>query len=92
MSIEWDIEELAYRAMGETEEGAEEQINEGDIDQAIYNKYKTDFETYCKIVKDLLPFTQIVKSPLSGNTFHAFVDNQQQRAIVKIDIKRKVKK
>lgn len=92
MSIEFNIEELAYRAMGETEEGAEKQINEGDIDNAIYMKYETDFETYCKIVKDLLPFTQPIESPLSGNKFHAFVDNKKQRAIVKLDIKKKIKK
>ena len=84
--IEWDIEELAYRAMGKTEEETENEINNGDIDIAIYDKYEIEFDAYCKIVKDLLPFTQIVNSALSGKQFHAFVDNEQKRAIVKIDV------
>lgn len=83
MSIEWDIEELAYRAMGQTEEQAEKSINEGDIDQAIFDKYGVDFEPYCKIVKDLLPFTPRVKAGISGDIFNAFVDMDANRMIVK---------
>jgi len=86
MSIEWDIEELAYRAMGKTDEEAEKEINDGDIDQAIYDKYECSFETYCAIVKDLIKFTPKVSSPLTGKSYHAFVDIEQQRAIVKGDI------
>jgi hypothetical protein len=36
MSIEWDIEELAYRAMGKTDKQAEEAINDGDIVQSYF--------------------------------------------------------
>lgn len=85
MSIEWDIEELAYRAMGKTNEQAEAAINDGDIDQAIFDKYEISFEQYCEVVKDLLPFTPAVKAGLSGKAFHAFVDAERQCAIVKID-------
>lgn len=42
MSIEWDIEELAYRATGKTEAEAEKAINDGDIDEAIHEAYGTD--------------------------------------------------
>lgn len=89
MSVEWDIEELAYRAMGKTESETDTEINYGDIDDAICDKYGIDFDTYCKIVKDLLPFTPVLPSSLSltPKYFHAFVDNQQQRAIVKIEAK-----
>ncbi len=83
MSIEWEIEELAYRAMGHTQEQAEDQINNGDIDDAIYDKYETSFETYCQIVKDLLPFTPKVKSALSNESFNAFVDPNEPRCIVR---------
>ena len=86
MSMDWDIEELAYRAMGKTESEAEEEINNGDIDQAIYDKYECSFEMYCNIAKDLIKFTPLVSSPLSGTNFHAFVDTEQQRAIVKLDV------
>lgn len=80
----WDIEELAYRAMGNTEEQTEKAINEGDIDDAIYEKYETDFDTYCKIVEDLLPFTPQIKAGISGEIYHAFVDVEQSRAILKM--------
>lgn len=83
--IEWEIEELAYRAMGKTDEEAEKEVNDGDIDQAIYDKYGCDFETYCKIVKDLIKFTPLITSSLTGKIFHAFVDVEQQRAIFKLE-------
>ena len=85
MSIEWDIEELAYRAMGKTEEEAEKAINDGDIDEAIFEKYEISFEQYSQIVKDLLPFTPHIQGGITGNLFHAFVDVKQQRAIVKVE-------
>lgn len=89
MSIEWDIEELACRAMGMSQEQAGEAINSGDIDQALYDKYGMNFEQYVNVVKDLLPFTPQVRSALSGNAFHAFVDTEKGAAIVKIDVKKK---
>jgi len=82
MSVEWDIEELAYRTMGCGEEEAEDKINEGDIDEELYSQYGVDFCVYCEIVKDLLPFTPKIQG-VFGNHFHAFVDNEKQRAIVK---------
>ena len=85
MSMHWDIEELAYRAMGKTEEETEKAINEGDIDEALYEKYEIRFDQYSQIVKDLLPFTPQIKAAISGTLFHAFVDVKQQRAIVKVD-------
>ena len=86
MSMDWDIEELAYRAMGRTEEEAEKAINDSeDIDDALYEKYEVSFEQYKEIVKDLLPFTPQIKAAVSGTLFHAFVDVKQSRAIVKVD-------
>ncbi|WP_095210355.1 hypothetical protein [Endozoicomonas ascidiicola] len=84
MSMHWDIEELAYRAMGKTEKEAEKAINAGDIDEALYEKYEISFDQYSQIVKDLLPFTPQIKGGLTGNLFHAFVDVKQERAIVKV--------
>ncbi len=78
----YDIEELAYRAMGKTEEETDALIDNGDIDDAVYEKYDCSFDTYCQIVTDLIRFTPIVVSPLTGTEFHAFVDAGQQRAIV----------
>jgi hypothetical protein len=87
MSMEWDIEELAYRAMGKTDKQAEEAINDGDIDQAIFDKYEISFEQYCSIVKDLLLFTPVIEAGISGDLFHAFVDAKRQVAILKIKVK-----
>ncbi len=87
MSIDWEIEELAYMAMGKSEEETEEEINNGDIDDAIYEKYDISFDQYCDIVKDLLPFTPKIQTSISGNVSHAFVIEKDGhgRAIVKID-------
>ena len=83
MRIEWEIEELAYRAMGKTKEQTDEAINNCDIDDVIYDKYEINFETYCEIVKDLLPFTPKVQSALSNESFNAFVDPNEPRCIVR---------
>jgi len=83
----YDVEELAYRAMGKTEKEAEELMENGDIDEFVYGEYGCDFETYCLIVRDLLPFTPVVTAALTGSKFHAFVDAEQQRAIVKLAVK-----
>ena len=84
--LSWDIEELAYRAMGKTEEQEENEVNNGDIEQAIFDTYDCDFSTYQNIVNDLIKFTPILSSPLSGEKFHAFVDTKQERAIVKLKV------
>jgi len=83
----WDVEELAYRAMGNTSEETDKQINDGDIDEAIFDKYDCSFETYCQIVEDLIKFTPVFESPLTKTKFHAFVDASEGLAIVKEDIK-----
>lgn len=83
--IEWDIEELAYRAAGKTEEETEKEINDGDIDDFIYEKYDIGFDQYCKIVEDLIKFTPVVEAGISGGKFHAFVADN--RMIVKVEAK-----
>ncbi|MDP2901936.1 MAG: hypothetical protein Q8N96_02340 [Methylovulum sp.] len=77
MSIEWEIEELACAACCKSEEEAGQAINDGTTDEILYERYGVDFETYTKIVKDLLPFTPIVQSALAQKNYHAFVaDNR----------------
>jgi hypothetical protein len=87
--MEYDIEELAYRAMGDTAKDAEHAITEGfDIDYQLNLCYGVDFDTYCKIVKDLIPFTPPVASPLSSKLYHAFVDVKTSTAIVKVEMEK----
>jgi len=83
----WDIEELAYRAMGNNEEETDDLINNGDIDQALCDKYEISFETYEKIVMDLVPFTITNESPLTGKKFKGFVDAEESRFILKVEEK-----
>ena len=84
MSFEWEIEELAYRAMGKTEEQTDEAINNGDIADAVSMKNtKQALKLYCEIVKDLLPFTPKVKSAFCNESFNAFVDPNEPRCIVR---------
>ena len=78
-----DMETLAYRAMGESEDSAETLLSSGDIEQSIYDRYGCDFETYSKIVSDLLPFAFRYNSPLSKTEFCAFVDHDKSFAILK---------
>ena len=72
--------------MGKSEEETNKAINDGDIDEAVHEKYEIDFDNYCKIVKDLLPFTPQIQAGISGNLFHAFVDVKESRAIVKLEL------
>ena len=84
----WDVEELALRAMGKTEEEKDEFINEnGDIEEAIFDEYGVDFDNYARIVEDLLPFTAQVQSGITGDLYHAFVDSVAQVTLVKIKAK-----
>ena len=89
MSISmWDVEELALRAMGKTEEEKDEFINnDGDIDEALLAEYGTDLENYARIVEDLLPFTAQVQSGISGDLYHAFLDSEALMTIVKMKAK-----
>ena len=73
MSIEWDIEELACKVLGKNEKEMDLIINEGTIDDYLFEQYGVDFEQYCEIVKGLLPFTQKIKAAISGDDYHAFV-------------------
>ena len=83
MSIEWEIEELACMVCGKSEEETEQAINDGTTDEILFERYGVDFETYTKIVKDLLVFTPIVKTVLTETDYHAFV--AENRMIVRLE-------
>jgi len=83
---ELDIEDLFYHILGKTEEEVEDLLNEGDIEEEVFQKYNINFTQYCNIVIDLLPFT-VPFLGLDKNQYHAFVDHEKRRAIVKLQIK-----
>ncbi len=87
MADVWDIEELALRATGLSSEAAEEAINDNvDLDEVLYDAYEISFEQYQKIVNDLLPFTSVVQTGLTGTKYHAFVDSTEQRIITRLKV------
>ena len=85
MSIEWDIEELACAACGKSEEETEEIINNSETDSILSERYGIDFETYCLIVKDLLPLTPVTTTAIGNKPVHGFV--RENTYIVKQEAK-----
>lgn len=81
--IEFEIEELVGYALEMSEDDTEKMLNDSTVDDILYDKYEVDFQTYVKIVKDLLKLTPTVKAGISGDEYHAFIDVKNQRMIVK---------
>lgn len=85
MSLDWDIEELACKMLGKTDEETEEIIESNrELDNLLYDKYDVGFATYAQIVEDLLPFTPVVNTAFGGR-YHAFVKDGV--CIVKKEVK-----
>lgn len=82
--IEWEIDELICKVCGKSDEETNRIIDNGEIDDLIYEKYGIEAQTYYDIVKDLLPFTLPVKMALGGLA-RGFVDGKF--FIVKQEIK-----
>lgn len=73
MKIEWDIEELACRALGLSEEATNLHVDGLGVESLLKTNYGIDVETYSEIVQDLLQFTSVWKDPHTGKKYHAFV-------------------
>lgn len=83
--IDWDIEELACLACGLTEEQKDEAINDSEVDDVLFKKYEVDFQTYAKIVKDLVKFTPVITTAISGSLVQGFVNGNCM--VVKVPVK-----
>lgn len=60
--------------------------NVDELEEEFFAKYEISLESFSKLVEDLIKFTPIIKSPLTGTWFHAFVkelSNGVNMAIVK---------
>ena len=87
----FEIEDL-IAAIYEKEEGEEPDMEEFDSLNYLDAKYGCDYQTFADIVGDLIDFTPVLKSPLTGTLSHCFgvIENPKTglfRAIVKKDIK-----
>ena len=72
-------------------EGKEPNMDEFDSDTYLNDRYGVDFITFSAIVADLLDFTSVLKSPITGTLSHCFgvIENPETglfKAIVKKDI------
>lgn len=72
----------------EKAENKEPNLNEFDSDTYLTERYGIDFITFSAIVADLIDFTPLLKSPLTGTLSHCFgvIENKDTglfRAIVK---------
>lgn len=81
--IEWEIDELACAVCGKNEEQTEQIINNGGIDEMLYEKYEISDEQYYNIIEDLMPFLPLVQAAISGTRYHAFLRPTEQRMLVK---------
>lgn len=79
----YDAQELACAILGMD---CDELVNEGrdsEIEDSLYEKFEIGMEQFCDIVKALLPFTPTVKAGMSGDMYHAFVNEKEGVMIVK---------
>ena len=89
-----DIYELIrelYRVNNPKDENIDN-LTDGFLENYTYDYYCCeDFDRFCELINDLLKFTPVLKSPLTGTFSHCFgvIENKDTglfRAIVKKDI------
>ncbi len=78
-----DAQELACAILGLNCNDLVDEGRENEIDEALYVKFGIDMDQFVNIVEALLPFTPIVQAGLTGNKYHAFVNEKESLMIVK---------
>lgn len=86
----FEIEDL-IAAIYEKEEGEEPDMEKFDSLDYLDTKYGCDYQTFADIVEDLIDFTPVLKSPITGSLSHCFgvIENPETglfTAIVKKNI------
>ena len=79
----YDAQILACAILGVNYDDLVDEGREDEIEEAIYVKFGIDMEQFTNIVEALLPFTPIVQAGLTGNMYHAFVNEKEGLMIVK---------
>lgn len=76
MARYWDIQQLAAYATGMTEDQYSEFLNnDGDFDELLHEKFEIEFEQFSKVAEALLLLTPKVQAGISGDVYHAFVND-----------------
>lgn len=72
---DFEVQELACYVCGLNEEQTDEILNkdDGSEEELLFDRYGVDFEQFYNIVNDLIKFTPVIKTVLSGLKAHAFV-------------------
>lgn len=86
----FEVEDLV-QYIYEKVEGKEPNMDEFNSDTYLNDRYGIDIITFSTIVEDLIDFTPVLKSPLTGTLNHCFgvIENPETglfRAIVKKNI------
>ena len=79
----YDAQKLACAILGVNYDDLVDEGRENEIEEALYEKFEIDMENFIKIVEALLPFTPVVQAGLTGNKYHAFVNEKESLMIVK---------
>lgn len=76
----FDFEELGAKLCG-----LDEDSEYSDIESAIWEKYEMSFESFEKLVNDLIPYTVKSKSDLTESVRYGFVDHEKGYYILKAE-------
>lgn len=69
MKTHWsDVSDLACEILGMPLDSGQDEI-----EYALANKYEISFESFHKVINDLLPFTIPAKTAFEGKTTYGFV-------------------
>lgn len=78
-----EVQELACAILGLNYDDLVDEGRESEIEEKLYEKFEISMEQFFNIVEALLPYTPIVQAGISGNKYHAFVNEKECLMIVK---------
>ncbi len=72
-----ECEELAALVLANGDEDKAEDIleKEEEVENLLYEELEISFDQFMSVAEKLIMFTPKVQSPLTGNVYHAFVNN-----------------
>ena len=66
--------------------------NDGDFDELLFEKFEVDFDAFSKIAEALLLLTPKLQAGISGDVFHAFVNDGAMVLRTKVEVEPKTPK
>lgn len=88
----YDLQMLAGAVLNLTEDQIDEIIDNGeDFDTPLLEKFSVDFEQFIEVTLALLPLTPVIRSAITKDFYHAFVNQLENGDSIAI-VKQKVRK